>query len=127
MREAKDALIVSREAVIAELRERAASKAAQPDVPDELDNRIEALLAQQLAARDTRLLKLEAAISASSSIASCEGSSSSSSSAALQIPPQKRACSSPRLAQALEKDEILDEIFSFVGRKEWLYAGVAGT
>jgi F-box domain len=38
-------------------------------------------------------------------------------------PDQKRARVRERLEQPLEKDEVLDEIFSFVGRKEWLYAG----
>jgi hypothetical protein len=38
-------------------------------------------------------------------------------------PDQKRARVMERFEQPLEKDEVLDEIFSYVGRKEWLYAG----
>jgi hypothetical protein len=38
-------------------------------------------------------------------------------------PDQKRARVMERSEQPLEKDEVLDEIFSIVGRKEWLYAG----
>eukprot|EP00953_Heterococcus_sp_UTEX-ZZ885_P017020 9553-Heterococcus_DN1.PRE.3 len=36
---------------------------------------------------------------------------------------QKRARRAPTTALPLEADEVLDEIFGYVGRKEWLYAG----
>jgi hypothetical protein len=95
--------------------------------PAGLVNRAEALLAQQaeqLAAAEARLQQLEAV----TGICSCSSSSSSSSirSSSVNPPqhqPQKRARSAVHLAQALDEDEVLDETFSFVGRKEWLYVG----
>jgi hypothetical protein len=113
----KDAVIASQAAVFNSIRQ-------QPGL-DVVAPRIDALAAQQaqqVAATEARLQRLEAALSVSSSSNSGDCSSSSSiSDPSLQL--QKRARSSSHLAQALDEDEVLDEIFSFVGRKEWLYAG----
>jgi hypothetical protein len=126
-KDAKDAVIASKEAVIAELQASKAatsSKAAQLESP-ELGTGA-APSAERLAATEVRLQRLEAALSTSSSSTSCEGSSSSSSSGVvLLIHQQKRARCLLHPAKPLEKDEVLDEIFSFVGRKEWLYVGRA--
>jgi hypothetical protein len=134
LREAKDAVIASKDAVIAELR---ASKAAVEKSDDNAQlislqskqeqhaKHTDALLAQQaqeIAATKDRLQQLEAANSSSSTIRN-SSSSSSSNHTDLLIPLQKRAPCSVPLVQALDKDEILDEIFSFVGVKEWLYVG----
>jgi hypothetical protein len=142
----KDAVIASKDAVISELREsKAASvgKAAQLGSRDKIGTRVEA-------ASEARLQRLEAAISAISGSTSCEGHSGSKSgdsssssrngdssscssssnsmnssrnSADAPTQQQKRARSSPHFAQALEEDEVLDHIFGFVGRKDWLYVG----
>jgi hypothetical protein len=66
------------------------------------------------------LQRLEAADSSRGS-KSGDGSSSGSFDTVLQL--QKRARYPLPLVQALDKDEVLDEVFSFVGRQEWLYAG----
>jgi hypothetical protein len=134
---AKDAIIASKDVIIAELREsRAATESTNAVIAqltkvhakrDEIATRTEALLAQQaqqLPAAEARLRQLEAA--SSGSIIKRTGSTSSSSSSShtdALVQLQKRARSSPHLAQALDKNEVLDEIFSFVGRKELLYAG----
>eukprot|EP00953_Heterococcus_sp_UTEX-ZZ885_P028496 15197-Heterococcus_DN1.PRE.2 len=123
-KDAEDAVIASKEAVIAELR---ASKAASSSEAAQLESPElgtgAAPSAEQLAATEVRLQRLEAALSTSSNSASCAGSSSSSSSVVLLVHQQKRARCLLHPAKPLEKDEVLDEIFSYVGRKEWLYAG----
>jgi hypothetical protein len=96
------------------------------------------LLRQQLSLKDALLESKDAVIASRNEVIAelrlnrplhmdnkkcSDGSSSSSSFADSSVHLQKHARSSLHLAQALEKDEVLDEIFSFVGRKEWLYAG----
>jgi hypothetical protein len=112
--ESKDALLQSKDAAIAKLQEPTAQR---PDTPASSSSADTTVLAQRLAAAEACLRQLEAASSAN-------GGESSS----LELPnhKQKRACRAPAHMQPLEKDEVLDEIFTYVGRKEWLYVADGG-
>jgi hypothetical protein len=101
--EAKDKLLVKQQEPSAQRPDTPASSSAET-----------AASAERLAAAEARLLQLEAAGSA-------KGGESSN--LAVSNCEPKRARRAPGLSLPLEKDEVLDEIFSFVGRKEWLYAG----
>jgi hypothetical protein len=81
--------------------------------PDSLASASDDTTAQRLAAAEARLQQLEAAA------VSANGSRSRSEA----VSKQRRVRRKPGYTPPLEKDEVLDEIFSFVGRKEWLYAG----
>jgi hypothetical protein len=96
----KDAVIESKDAVI-EAKDKLLAQ--RPDV----GSADTTALAQRLAAAEARLQQLEAA----------------SDSAELPDRAQKRARHALDYSLPLEKDEILDEIFYLVGRKEWLYVG----
>jgi hypothetical protein len=129
MRDAKDAVIEATDKLLAKFQEPLAQRLC--DTSGSGDSCAgNADLAQRLAAAETRLQQLEAANTRSSKL--CVGSGSSSSStnsgsssadAPIHVHQQKRARSSPHLAQALEEDEVLDHAFGFVGVKEWLYVG----
>jgi hypothetical protein len=143
LRESKAAVIASsttllegKDAVIAEIRESSKAVIESRDVliahlqhcthrpkPDNLGTRTEAVAqhAQQLAAAEARLQLLEETVS-NISESDCCANSGSSSSSERPVHQQKRARAHAPSLHPLDKDEILDEIFSYVGRKEWLYA-----
>eukprot|EP00953_Heterococcus_sp_UTEX-ZZ885_P005178 3269-Heterococcus_DN1.PRE.3 len=109
----KDAVIESKAVVIAELREKVISIA-----------RIDQLkhipkLGKLVISSDAAEVCEQQLTTACSTSSMCGGSSS----ADQQVPLQKRARPTVPLVQALEKDEVLDEIFTFLGRKEWLFVG----
>jgi hypothetical protein len=148
--DSKDALLISKDEQLNELRE---SRTAEQDINKEIDQVAEIALApkldelashthdlfarqaQKLAPTVVRVQRQEASSSSgisksvdgsttsSSSSSSSSTTSSSSSGLGPVLQLQKRACSSMQLVEALDKDEVLDEIFSFVGRKEWLFVG----
>jgi hypothetical protein len=123
------AVVESRDVLIAHLQQ--CTHQSKPDGLATRTEAAEALVAQhaqQLAAAEVRLQQLETVsnISKSGCCANSNSSSSSSSSSSEQpVHQQKRARSQTTSMHALDRDEILDEIFSYVGRKEWLYAGGA--
>jgi hypothetical protein len=109
----KDAVIESKAVVIAELREKVTSIA-----------RIDQLkhipkLGKLVISSDAAEVCEQQLTTACSTSSMCGGSSS----ADQQVPLQKRARPTVPLVQALEKDKVLDEIFTFLGRKEWLFVG----
>jgi hypothetical protein len=114
--ESKDAVILSKGAVI-QVQDKLLAKvletsAQQPDSSARSNVETAALVVQRMAVAEASLNQLEAA-----------GGSKVDSSAAVSDREQKRPRHGLNYTQALEKDEILDEIFGFVGMKEWLYAG----
>jgi hypothetical protein len=101
--ESKDAVIEAKDKLLAQRADLASPAGSSADTT---------ALAQRLDAAEERLQQLEAAGSA-------HGGASS-----VELPcEQKRARHAPTTALPLEEDEVLDEIFGYVGRLEWLYAG----
>jgi hypothetical protein len=127
--ESKDALIQSKDAVIQsktaviEAKDKLLVKLQEPLLvgdqrPDSFasSGAETAALAERLAVAEACLQQLEAA-------GGSDGGKTSS--LALSDREPKRACCASGHLQPLEKDEVLDEIFSYVGRKERLYVGGA--
>jgi hypothetical protein len=101
--ENKDAVIEAKDKLLAQRSDLASRASSSADTT---------ALAQRLAAAEERLQQLETAGSAHGGASSSGG-----------LHEPKRARYAPGCSQPLEKDEVLDEIFSYVGRKEWLYTG----
>jgi hypothetical protein len=108
--QSKDAVIEAKNQLLVKLQE---PLAQQPDSPAS-SNADTAALATRLAVAEARLQQWEAAGGA-------DGSTHTS--AELPDRDQKRARHYEGCTQPLEKNEVLDEIFGYVGRKEWLFVG----
>jgi hypothetical protein len=105
----KDALIEAKNKLLVKIQESLVQQPASPS-----GSSANTALTERLAAAEARLQQLESV---------CGASGGERSSLALSDREQKRARYAPECTLSLEKDEVLDDIFSFVGRKEWLYAG----
>jgi hypothetical protein len=102
--ESKDAVIEAKDKLLAQRSDLASPASSSADTT-----------AKRLAAAEARLQQLEAAANSS------ENRGASNEKKPAREP--KRARYELGYSQPLEKDEILDEIFYLVGRREWLYAG----